>query len=371
MSPRGAMGLGFALYRAYKQAKRQVEAERRRQERAIKKEKQLLYIEKQIQKVNQLNEALNAKIKQLQTLLDHPVRINGKTFFDSLRIKEEFPAFNPPQDLLMPNPAPKKEEFFSSVKPPGFLNRLIPGSKNRYEQKLLRAEEEYNEAFKKYETLEQERILRLQKLKEDYEIEKQTFFLKKERTNAEVDNFECAYQKGEPKAIIDYNSKVLQNSTYPKEFPKRFQLSYSFNSKEIVIEYELPFIEIVPLISEYKYIKTRDTIGEKKRKITEIKAIYLDVISSVALRTIYEIFFADQYNHVQNVIFNGYVRKIDPIIQQERLIYFISLSMPKDFFKEINFHQVESHYILKALKARISPNPIKLVPIKPFKQILT
>lgn len=55
---------------------------------------------------------------------------------------------------------------------------------------------------------------------------------------------------------------VLQRSEYPTEFPQSFRLSYIPDSREIVIDYELPNKDIMPTVLEYKYVKTKDEISE-------------------------------------------------------------------------------------------------------------
>jgi len=369
MSPRGAIGFAFAFAKAYEKAKRQAEAEKRRQERALQKHLKWQYLREQVEDVDKLNKKLNGKIIELQSLLDQSIKLNDTEIFESLRIRDEFPPFNPPQYLTTPNPIPQKETFFSSCKPLGFWGRIIPGSKNRYKCKLLRAELESKEALQNYKKLESERNFKLQKLKEDYEKEKQAFYFKKERTNAEIDDFESYYQKGDHKAIIAYNSIILQRSPYPKEFPKRFQLTYSPNSKELIIDYELPPPEIIPLTSEYRYVKSRHMIVEKKRKISDIKATYLNIIYSMAIRTIYEVFEADRLHHLQAVLFNGYAKKAEPNTDQATYNYLISLCLTKEIFAKINFDQIKKNIDLIALDARVSPNPIKLIPIKPITKI--
>ncbi len=104
---------------------------------------------------------------------------------------------------------------------------------------------------------------------------------------------------------------VLERSEYPEGFPQNFQLFYLPSQKQLNIEYELPSVSCIPNVGEYKYVKTRDAISAKPRKQTEIKGLYSDIVASVALRTVHEVFEADQHDHVQVIVFNGYVQGID------------------------------------------------------------
>ena len=86
---------------------------------------------------------------------------------------------------------------------------------------------------------------------------------------------------------------VLERSSYPEGFPQEFRTAYLPESKELVIEYELPDTTIIPTASEYTYVKAKDEIKEKERKAADVKSLYQDIVAAVCLRTIHELFEAD------------------------------------------------------------------------------
>ena len=59
----------------------------------------------------------------------------------------------------------------------------------------------------------------------------------------------------EPEAIVEYFSLVLEQSSYPGGFPKKHRLAFVPESRQLVVEYELPPISIVPAIRSYRYVK--------------------------------------------------------------------------------------------------------------------
>ena len=132
--------------------------------------------------------------------------------------------------------------------------------------------------MRNYEVLEAEKNSKLNKLKEDYEREKEAFDLQIKQRNEEVDELQNAYRSGDQKAVIAYNSMVLERSEYPEEFPQNFRLAYIPDPKQLVVDYELPPPKIVPMVAEYRHIKSRDVIEEKSRKAGEIKEIYQDMV---------------------------------------------------------------------------------------------
>jgi restriction system protein len=135
--------------------------------------------------------------------------------------------------------------------------------------------------------------------------------------------------------------------------------------KEFVVEYELPNTDIVPAILEYRYVKTKDVIEEKLRKTSEIKEIYQDIVASICLRTIHEIFEADQANNILVVAFNGFVQTIDPSTGKDIRPCLISIRTTKEKFSEINISRIDKRACLRNLGAQVSQRPDEMQAVKP------
>lgn len=221
-------------------------------------------------------------------------------------------------------------------------------------------------ALRNYHISEEERKQKLIELEKEYEVQKKTFEDDKKQRNAEVDELEHSYKEGEPRAVIAYNTMVLERSQYPEGFPQNFQVAYVPESNELVIDYELPDPSIVPTAQEYKYIKSKDIIEEKSRKANSIKEIYQSVVSGVALRTIHEVFEADQGNHVEVVVFNGFIKTTDPATGKDITPFLISVQANKQAFREIELSKVDKNICLRNLGARVSPRPHEIQPVKPI-----
>ena len=99
---------------------------------------------------------------------------------------------------------------------------------------------------------------RLTDLRTEHEAARALYDADVARRNAEVDAFQQAYNAHEPDAVVAYNDMVLTRSEYPAEgFPQSFKLAYAEESKELVIEYDLPEVSVIPAESDYRYVKTR------------------------------------------------------------------------------------------------------------------
>jgi restriction system protein len=360
-----------AARRTSEQQRRQAEMEARRQQaqterdrKQLEKEARQQYLADRATEVDDLNAQAVERIEALNTILQHTLDVNDAIAFDSLRIKEEFPSFTPPYELIVEISPPDKQKFLQQVKPMGLLENAL-GLKGRYQRALQAAEAQYTEAFESYKATEAERKAKLQQLQAEYDAACEAFLQKAKQRDLEVSELETTYRDGDPSAIITYNTIVLERSEYPDGFPHAFRLAYAPDSKEMVIEYELPWIDVIPAAAEYKYNKTKDTIDEKPRKPTEIKELYQDMVAAMALRTIHEVLEADQGNHIQVVTFNGLVTTINPATGQDIHPCLISVRTTKDSFAQLNLRRIDKQVCLRNLGAQVSPRPDERLPVKP------
>jgi restriction system protein len=330
------------------------------------KEAKQRYLEERIEEVEDLNNNLEEFISGLNGILEHTLSTNDMIDFDSLRIKDSFKPFNPPQNLSTPLTPPVIKTYTDSVKKPVFFGKIFPQLVRRYETKLKEAEEVFKKAHEEYLISENNRKSELDRLRKEYDKSFEAFKQKVSARDAEVDELKNAYFASDPEAVVTYNSMVLERSSYPEDFPQEFRIAYIPESKQLVVDYELPNPEIIPKVEEYKYVKSKDLIDEKPRKTASIKELYQNVVASVALRTVHEIFEADQANVVSVVVFNGFVQTIDPATGKDIRPYLISVRVTKNSFMDIDLSRIDKAVCLRNLGAQVSPRPNEVQPVKPI-----
>ncbi len=367
-----------AVARESARAQRQAEAERKRRVRAAQlaaraaakaqakaeKEAHGQYLADRLTETEELNRELQENVDALGGLLQHSLKGNAVIQLASLRITEAYPDFLPPPELNREPPAPDKKRYLEKVKPPTFMENTL-GMKGRYQKEVQAAEAQHAAALKAHAAAEAERKAKLAQLKAEYKAGFQAYQEKVEQRDQEVAELESDYQRGDAAAVIGYNTMVLERSEYPDGFPQAFRLAYAPESKELVIEYELPALDIVPAVAEYKYTKSKDVIDEKPRKPAEIKEIYQDVVAAVTLRTIHEVLSADQGNNIQLLTFNGLVNSVDPATGHDTRPILISVRVTKSAYLELNLARIEKLVCLRNLGAAVSPRPDELQPVKP------
>ncbi len=185
------------------------------------------------------------------------------------------------------------------------------------------------------------------------------------RQNAEVDAFREAYHAGEPDAVLNYASMVLASSRYPQDFPQQHRVAYVPESRQLVIEMDLPGFAVVPENLEFRYVKSKDEISPKARPTTQRRALYASVVSQVALRTVHEIFESDRAEHLESVVFNGHVDTIDPRTGRPIRPCLITLRTTRDVFDGLDLAHVEPQACLRGLSASVSKSPAELAPVRP------
>jgi restriction system protein len=352
--------------RARQRVQEQAQKEAARQKAIGDKEAKQRYLESRVEEVEDKNQQLSDRIRELNGILEYTLQIDDKIDFESLRIKDKFRSFVLPPNLQEAPQAPNLDTILASVKKPSGVEKLIPGAEGRYQKALQQAKSDFESLQKTYESLMTDRQAKIQRLQDEYEKEKRAFDLKIRERNQEVDEFEKAYRNSDPNAVIAYYTMVLERSDYPDGFPQEFRVAYVPEPKEIVIEYELPDTKIVPTIAEYSYVKSKDTITEKSRKPAETKDQYQDIVASVCLRTIHEVIEADQGDNILVVAFNGFVQAVDPSTGRDIRPCLISVRTTKERFAGIDLSRVEKRACLRNLGAQVSPKPDEMLPVKPI-----
>lgn len=351
-----------------KERVREIEKQKRDSDRLqaqTAKEEKLKYIENRVAETEEANLELQSQLKDLETILQSTLSNDDTISFSGLRSKETFRQFRLPSELNQPLDEPVLETFRAKVIKPSGINKFVPGATKKYEDGLKQAETDYQQALSVYQFHKQQREQKIAQLRTEYEKGKQQFELEIKARNQEIEDFEKAYFNVEPDAVLAYCNMVLERSVYPEGFPQEFRTAYIPESKELVVEYELPDTTIVPTVAEYTYIKAKDEIRPKERKAADIKALYQDIVAAICLRTVHELFEGDQAGSLEMVVFNGFVQTIDPGTGKDIRPHLISLRTTKERFNEVNLARVDKRVCLRNLGAQVSPRPAEMQAVKP------
>lgn len=179
---------------------------------------------------------------------------------------------------------------------------------------------------------------------------------------------EDAFNAAGPEALVETIQRALATSVYPDGLDGSCAAQYLPESRELLVEYELPRQQVIPEVTGYRYLKSKAVIQPDPRKDTEIKKLYEKLIARVALRTLAEAFDVAPATLVTGIVFNGYVSAKDRTTGKPVRPLLLSVQAMRDAFAEIVLDEPEldPKACLKGyLNALISPHPYDLEPVEP------
>jgi restriction system protein len=347
------------------QAARAAEKARKDYERAQtanQKEQARLYAESRQAQVAFQNEQLTQLVQSLEHLLLDILAVDPFIHIQSLKQPFSFPTFSP-GPLGVPEPPPQWLRYIPPE--PGGVQKLFPGVKEKHAQALLRAQEMFNADTDRHAAREKQRQQTLAQMQAQYDHQVSAEQQRIAAQHTEIDAFQQDLQAGQPQAVVDYFTMVLASSVYPDGFPQKVKLAFVPESKQLVVEYDLPGVEVVPGVSAYKYTRTKDSITETVRPPAQRKALYSSVIAQVTLRTLSELFRADRMKCLEIIVFNGQRESVNKGTGQTARTCLVTVRSSRDVFAGLNLSQVDPQACLAVLNASLSKNPSELAPVRP------
>ena len=183
-----------------------------------------------------------------------------------------------------------------------------------------------------------------------HEKAKSEFINEQLERNSAIDNLRVKVEYGDPEAIVQHATLVLESSNYDGLFEKSFLIQYNLDDKILMVAYDLPSIDELPKVQEVKFIKSTGEFKEKFISEREEKANFELVAYQVSLRTLHEIFEADIYNNIESILFNGYVNFIDKRTGQDARSCLMSLHVIRDVFTSLDLSRIEPKSCFRNLK---------------------
>lgn len=307
-----------------------------------------------------MNDDLQSAVSALEGLLAASLDTDNRVSFSFLKR----PVFPPPwrqSKLERPEPAPALDTFMPAA--PTGLARMV--GQGQHERAVADGRARSQQAVDEHRGREEQRAQALATARAEWQRAVDAGNASVHKQHAEIDAFEAAYRRGDPGAVVAYCSMVLDASEYPDGFPQSFKLAYVRESRQAVVEYELPAIDVVPAVKAYKYVSTSGVIAETARPQTQVKALYTSVVAQVAIRTVHDLLQSDKGGHIDTVVFNGVVDAIDPGSGRRIRPCLVTVRTTREFFSQLDLAQVEPLACLKYLSAGVSKSPAELVPVRP------
>ena len=325
----------LAFQQAQLRAIRQAQIEQERDE----KKRKALIAEGHAQNAAHSTALLQARIDELRTILPVGLQRTPTIDFQSLKVGPPLPQWHPEQ-FPPPELPPALESFLPPI--PHGMGKLVPGASYRHQQAVADGQRAHQKAFADWQARESHRQLDLSTAAEAHRQAVEVARAEAAKQTAEVDVFHKAYTAASAEAVSQYAALVLERSPMPDGFPSLRRIAYAPQSRQLVVEVELPTIEIVPAAREQRYVKSRDLVESVARPDRERRALYLDCIAQTTVRILWELFESDSANLVDSEVVNGYVSTINPATGQKVRPCLISLRTTRDTLRQFDLSRVDA-----------------------------
>ena len=353
-----------ARERAQVAAVRQAEAAQRaygRASAAEQKEQKRVYLEARQTQVDLDNDHLDEMVGELQSLLVDCLKTVGPLELGSFKRPPELPVWQPSAiDTAEAPPAHR-----SPPPAPSGLHKLSRRAKDAYDEQLAALEAQYQQAMAESALREKQRRDALARARAVFEDKIAAANAAAAAQHAEIDQLHAQLDAGDAAGILGYFALVLEASSYPPPIVPKARLALVPESKQLVIEYELPQIDAVPTVGQYRYKKATDKVTSTSRPAAQRKSLYTSLIAQVTLRSLREVFSADAWGYVGTIVFNGHVDTINPGTGHPEHPCLITVRTSKDIFDGIELGLVDPIACLKTLNASVSKNAAELAPVRP------
>jgi restriction system protein len=345
-------------------ARRELERQAREQARLAKERERAArekYLAAQQDEAASNTAAVNQRIATLDQVLTGVLALRP-VGFEKLKIVPRIPHFDA-GPLASAESAPDWNSFAPYA--PGAISRMFGGA-SRHDRRVAEARVRFEQATAEHRQREANRLGALADAKARHDREVESIRAEAATHNSDIDTRHAEFDTGDADAVEWLVEHVLGASSYPDGFPRRHQVAYRPENRDVVVEFELPPQTVIPVEREFRFVKSRDAIDPVARPQSEIKQRYANLIACVALRTLHEIFGATPGEIVDAVMFNGRVSTIDKATGKPARPHLLSVSADRATFADLVLESVQPAACLKRLNALVSPNPFDLEAVEPF-----
>jgi hypothetical protein len=171
---------------------------------------------------------------------------------------------------------------------------------------------------------------------------------------------------GDPAGFAAHVESVLAAMPLPRCINPKAKVAHSPDSRQLVVEYELPTVDVVPKATSYRYDESQEIVVEATRPEPQVKALYASTIAQLTLLSLAAIAELDSERHIDVVLFNGVVDALDPQSGQSIRPCLIAVRVTRDAFAEINLEDSDPIDCLERLSAVMSQSPAEFVPVQPL-----
>ncbi|MET7680275.1 restriction endonuclease [Streptomyces sp. NPDC005423] len=301
-------------------------------------------------------EELDAQVASLQTLLASGCQAPPFRPASLLRAAEDLEPFAPGA-LAQPVPMPD----FGQYEPQSGWTA------NRRAQAQEEARARFERDWHAAQAAETERQRRLAEYQREYQQWADGRQAEVRRHNAGVTEVTEGVRRRDPDAVVEYFTAALYaSSSWPEDFPRQVAAAYDASAQQLVLDWELPDIGVVPEAKSVRYVSGTDQDKETPRPAGQRRALYREVLAQCMLLVLHELFTADESGALESVTLNGFVDGHDPTTGRPGHMYLATVMAARSTFQGLHLAQVDAgSCFADALRGQLSARPDQLATVRP------
>lgn len=314
------------------------------------------------------------RLERLNKILSHTLSVDDRVDWNSLKNSTPFP-----EDQRFPESRPVRRSIPAPVFSPPILSfwDKILGRKGL---KMTEARNRHERAVEDWKSEEQRGSEALAAHLAQWEAKKAAFdasynlrkaaYLEEQRTlNNKVDELSSGVSRGEAQSVLEHATLVLERSDYDGLFEKSYELDYLAHDKILLLEYTLPSPDDMPTLKAARFLPTTGEIKETHISEKEQKINYDLVGYQICLRTLHEIFEADEYGNIDKVLFNGFASYVDRTSGRDTRACIMSVLVNRSDFESIDLRRVDPKACFKSLKGVSASTLSALAAVPPVMEL--
>jgi restriction system protein len=351
--------------------------------------------EQRIEQASKLTADVQEQIRLLDTILSEGLLEPIRSFRD-LKDKQEFSTPLPVKPVPVALP-PKPPMPAPSTLPPvvrsgveqavySLTQTVIPTLRSRRrakERAILRTADDikrkrYMEELAQWTNQTQKIEAKAVRALADYakqltlwDEQRTEFLVKQDTYNQTVDDMRGLYGQGNTEAVEyliaeDLKRFMILDGTTDIDF----MLAYEPTAKILLVDYDLPNKKALPHYKEVKAVRDGpDTLKYVPVSDKWVRATYDSVLYQMTLLLIHRRFATDTAGHIYSIIFNGWVRSVDPTTGLDTHACILSVHVRRDEFMSLDLNRVDPKACFKSLKGVASTALVDLAPVRPIARL--
>ncbi|MEO8707543.1 MAG: restriction endonuclease [Lacisediminihabitans sp.] len=185
--------------------------------------------------------------------------------------------------------------------------------------------------------------------------------------NRFVKELEQQSTQGVPEAQWDlFKLRFAQFMRHISPITGVHQMTYSKDSKRVVVEFDMPAKRIIPAEKSVRFLKTTGEHRYSYRTDADIKRMYVNFVSQAVLGVLNAVLVLSPESLVDTVAVNAVVEGPDPATGVLTSIPIVSVMVGRSEFEQIRLEDVDPIACLRHLSAVVSRSPAEVAPIRPI-----